>query len=62
MKAPEGGAMRLSMVVLLIVLSGCATQGAPRVDCRGPLRPVNAALLKDAPPLARPPSSAEVRP
>jgi hypothetical protein len=42
------GSIRFSMVALL--LAGCAHRGAVRVDCEGPLRPINRpASLKDAP-------------
>jgi hypothetical protein len=35
---------------LLTLLTGCAHRGAVRVECDGPLRPINRpALLKDAP-------------
>jgi hypothetical protein len=40
--------IRFWMVVLF--LAGCAHRGAVRVECDGPLRPINRpALLKDAP-------------
>jgi hypothetical protein len=36
--------------LLMILLAGCAHRGAVRVECDGPLRPINRpALLKDAP-------------
>jgi hypothetical protein len=36
--------------VLITLLAGCAHHGAVRVECDGPLRPINRlALLKDAP-------------
>ena len=35
---------------LLTLLAGCAHRGAVRVECDGPLRPINRpALLKDGP-------------
>ncbi len=36
--------------MVAIVLAGCAHRGAARVECEGPLRPINAsATLRDAP-------------
>lgn len=36
--------------MVAILLAGCAHRGAMRVECEGPLRPINApATLKDAP-------------
>jgi hypothetical protein len=36
--------------VLMTLLAGCAHRGAVRVECDGPLRPINRpTLLKDAP-------------
>jgi hypothetical protein len=36
--------------LLMTLLAGCAHRGAVRVECDGPLRPINRpALLKDAP-------------
>ena len=45
--------------VLMIILAGCAHRGAVRVDCDGPLRPINrGAQLKDAPVSLAPASPA----
>ena len=42
---------------LLNLLTGCAHRGAVRVECDGPLRPINRpALLKDAPVTVAPAS------
>jgi hypothetical protein len=39
-----------SFLILTVILAGCAHRGAMRVDCEGPLRPINrAANLKEAP-------------
>ena len=36
--------------MIAILLAGCAHRGAVRVQCEGPLRPINAAsTLRDAP-------------
>jgi hypothetical protein len=36
--------------ILMTLLAGCAHRGAVRVECDGPLRPINRpALLKDGP-------------
>ena len=36
--------------MIAILLAGCAHRGAVRVECEGPLRPINAAsTLRDAP-------------
>jgi hypothetical protein len=36
--------------MVAILLAGCAHRGAARVECEGPLRPINAsATLRDAP-------------
>jgi len=36
--------------MVAILLAGCAHRGAVRVECEGPLRPINAsATLRDAP-------------
>jgi hypothetical protein len=36
--------------MIAILLSGCAHRGAVRVECEGPLRPINAASTsRDAP-------------
>ena len=38
------------LLILTVSLAGCAHRGAMRVDCDGPLRPINrASTLKDAP-------------
>jgi hypothetical protein len=40
----------VSFLILTVILPGCAHRGAKRVDCEGPLRPINRpANLKDAP-------------
>ena len=40
----------LGVFLLTVVLAGCAHRGAVRVECEGPLRPINRpAPLKDAP-------------
>jgi hypothetical protein len=39
-----------SFLILTVTLAGCAHRGAMRVDCEGPLRPINRpANLKEAP-------------
>jgi hypothetical protein len=44
-------------LVLLTLLAGCAHRGAVRVECDGPLRPINRpAPLKDAPVTVAPAS------
>jgi hypothetical protein len=43
--------------VLITLLAGCAHRGAVRVECDGPLRPINRpAPLKDAPVTVAPAS------
>ena len=43
--------------VLISLLAGCAHRGAVRVECDGPLRPINRpAPLKDAPVTVAPAS------
>jgi len=45
--------------VLVTVLAGCAHRGAVRVECDGPLRPINRPTqLKDAPVSVMPASPA----
>ena len=45
--------------VLLVLIAGCAHRGAVRVDCDGPLHPINrAAQSKDAPVSVAPASPA----
>jgi hypothetical protein len=40
----------VSFLILTVILAGCAHRGAMRVDCEGPLRPINrAANLKEVP-------------
>jgi hypothetical protein len=54
--------------MIAIVLAGCAHSGAVRVECEGPLRPINApATLRDAPVTVvpaspDPPKASEGRP
>ena len=39
-----------SFLILTVILAGCAHRGAMRVDCDGPLRPINRpSTLKEAP-------------
>lgn len=45
-------------LVLSLILSGCAHRGAMRVDCEGPLRPINQPTLK-GPPVTVVPASPE---
>ena len=33
----------VSFLILTVILAGCAHRGAMRVDCDGPLRPINRA-------------------
>jgi hypothetical protein len=40
----------LGVLLLTVVLAGCAHRGAARIECEGPLRPINRPVpLKDAP-------------
>ena len=54
--------------MVAILLAGCAHRGAVRVECEGPLRPINTpAALKDAPVMVVPaspdtPKASEGRP
>jgi hypothetical protein len=44
-------------LMVTILLTGCAHRGATRVECEGPLRPINRpAPLKDAPVTLEPAS------
>jgi hypothetical protein len=39
-----------TFLILTVILAGCAHRGAMRVDCDGPLRPINRpSTLKEAP-------------
>ena len=44
----------LTVLVLGISLTGCAHRGAMRVDCTGPLRPINRPVPAKEVPLAVP--------
>jgi len=35
-------------IALVLLMNACASKGPPKVDCRGPLRPVNAALVAES--------------
>ena len=49
-----------ALMVCLVSLSACAHRGAVRVDCTGPLRPINrAAQINGDTPAAPPPAPSQ---
>jgi hypothetical protein len=39
----------IQMILVMLLVSACAHRGAPRVNCTGPLRPINASSRTQAP-------------
>jgi hypothetical protein len=42
----------VASMILVITLAACAHRGAVRVDCDGPLRPVNSPIESHEPPVS----------
>ena len=48
----------ISMILVMLLVSACAHRGAPRVNCTGSLRPINASSRTQAPVSTEPVPSA----